>query len=91
MRLPVKHAEYKKSFCATKFSLKTQFLRALQFFCLCVFVNKRTAEHFIKSVPSAVVLHEKECPIESEYIDYNRKRIEIFGTLIVDLSFFDSR
>ena len=50
------------------------------------FVNKRTADYIVKSVPSAVVLSEKECPIDTVYVDYNRKRIELMGTLVVDVS-----
>ena len=50
------------------------------------FVNKRTADYIVKSVPSAVVLSEKECPIDTVSVDYNRKRIELMGTLVVDVS-----
>ena len=50
------------------------------------FVNKRTADYIVKSVPSAKVLKENECPIDTVYVDYNRKRIELMGTLIVDVS-----
>ena len=50
------------------------------------FVNKRTADHIVKSVPSAKVFSEKECPIDTVCVDYNRKRIELMGTLIVDVS-----
>ena len=50
------------------------------------FVNKRTADYIVKSVPSAVVLSEKECPIDTVYVDYNRKRIELMGTLVVNVS-----
>ena len=50
------------------------------------FVNKRTADYVLKSVPSAEVLGEKECPIDTVYVDYNRRRIELMGTLIVDVS-----
>ena len=49
------------------------------------FVNKRT-DYIVKSVPSAKVLSEKECPIDTVYVDYNRKRIELMGTLVVDVS-----
>ena len=50
------------------------------------FVNKRTAEYIAKSVPSAVVLDEKECPIDMVYVNYNPKRNHLFGTLIVNVS-----
>ena len=45
------------------------------------FVNKRKAEYIVKSVSSAVVLDEKECPIDTVYVDNIRKCIELFGTL----------
>ena len=50
------------------------------------FGNKRTAEYIVKSVPSAVILNEKERPIDRVYVDYNQKRIDLFGTLMVDVS-----
>ena len=50
------------------------------------FVNERSADYIVKSVPSAKVFGEQECPIETVYVDYNRKRIELMGTLIVDVS-----
>ena len=50
------------------------------------FVNKTTVEYIVKSVHSAVVINEKERPIDTVYVDYSRKRIDLFGTLIVDLS-----
>ena len=40
----------------------------------------------MKSVPSAKVFSEQESPIDTVYVDYNRKRIELMGTLIVDMS-----
>ena len=43
------------------------------------FVNRRTVEHIVKSLPSAVVIIEKEYPIDLVYVDYNRKRIELMG------------
>ena len=49
------------------------------------FVNKRTADYIVKSVPSAKVLSEKECSIDTVYVDYN-KRIELMGTRIVVVS-----
>ena len=50
------------------------------------FVNKRTADNIVKSVPSAKVFRKQERPIDTVYVDYNRKRIELTGTLIVDVS-----
>ena len=50
------------------------------------FVNKRTADYIVKSVPSAKVFSEQERTIDTVYMDYNRKRIELMGTLIVDVS-----
>ena len=50
------------------------------------FVNKRTADYIMKSVPAAKVFSEQECPIDTVYVDYNRKRIELLGTLIVNVS-----
>ena len=50
------------------------------------FVNKRTADYIVKSAPSAKVLSDKECPMDTVYVDYNRNRIELMGTLIVDVS-----
>ena len=50
------------------------------------FVNKRTTDYIVKSVPSAVKLSEKESPIDTVYVDYNRKRIELMGTLVVYMS-----
>ena len=50
------------------------------------FVNKRTADYILKSVPSAKIFSEQERPIDTVYVDYNRKRIDLFGTLIVDVS-----
>ena len=41
------------------------------------FVNKRTADYIVKSVPSAKVFSEQESPIDTVYVDYNRKRIEL--------------
>ena len=49
------------------------------------FVNNSTADYLLKSVPSAVVLSEKDCPIDTVYVDYNRKIIELMGTLFVDV------
>ena len=37
-------------------------------------------------MPSAVVLSEKECPIDTVYVDFNRKRIELMDDLVVDVS-----
>ena len=50
------------------------------------FVNKRTADYIMKSAPSAKVFNEQERPIDTVYVDYNRERIELLGTLIVDVS-----
>ena len=50
------------------------------------FVNKRTADYIVKTVPSAKVFSKQERPIDTVYVDYNRKRIELMGTLIVDVS-----
>ena len=50
------------------------------------FVNKRTADYIVKSVPSAKIFSKQESPIDTVYVDYNRKRIELMGTLIVDVS-----
>ena len=50
------------------------------------FVIKRTADYIVKSMPSAIVLSEKECPIDTAYVDNKRKRIEMMGTLVVDVS-----
>ena len=50
------------------------------------FMNKRTADYIVKTVPSANVFSEQERPIDTVYVDYNRKRIELMGTLIVDVS-----
>ena len=50
------------------------------------FVNKRTADYIVKSVPSAKVFSKQESPIDTVYVDYNRKRIELMGTPIVDVS-----
>ena len=50
------------------------------------FVNKRTSDYIVKSVPSGKVFSEQERPIDTVYVDYNRKRIELMGTLIVDVS-----
>ena len=49
-------------------------------------VNKRTADYIVKTVPSAKVFSEQERPIDTVYVDYNRERIELMGTLIVDVS-----
>ena len=32
------------------------------------------------------MLNEKECPIDMVCVDYNRKRIDLFSTLILDVS-----
>ena len=50
------------------------------------FVNKRTSDYIVKTVPSAKVFSEQERPIDIVYVDYNRKRIELMGTLIADVS-----
>ena len=50
------------------------------------FVNKRTAEFLIKQATSAVVLDKTECPIDTVYVDFIRKKIKGFGTLIIDVS-----
>ena len=54
------------------------------------FVNERTAdckrENGVESVPSSVILSEKESPIVTMYVYYNRKRIELMGTLVVYVS-----
>ena len=50
------------------------------------FVNKKTADYILKTVPSAKVFTVQESPIDTLYVDYNRKRIELMGTLILDVS-----
>ena len=50
------------------------------------FVNKKTADYIVKTVPSAKVFSDQERPIDTVYVDYNRKRIELMGTLILDVS-----
>ena len=50
------------------------------------FVNKKTADYILKTVPSAKVFTVQESPIDTVYVDYNRKRIELMGTLILDVS-----
>ena len=50
------------------------------------FVNKRTADYIVKSVPSAKVFSKLESPIDTVFVDYDRKKIELMGTLIVDVS-----
>ena len=49
-------------------------------------MNKRTADHIVKPVPSAFRLHEKEFQVDTAYVDYNQKRIDLFGTLNGDVS-----
>ena len=46
-------------------------------------MNNLTADFFVKSVTSTVVLIEKECPIDMMSVVYDQKRIELFGTLYV--------
>ena len=65
---------------------KTFFKATVDTGSLASFVNKKTADYIAKSVPSAKVLSEKECPIDTVNVVYNRKRIELMGTLIVDVS-----
>ena len=50
------------------------------------FVNKKTADYILKTVPSAKVFTVQESPIDTVYVDYNRKRIELMGTLVLDVS-----
>ena len=50
------------------------------------FVNKKTADYIVKTVPSAKVFSDQERPIDTVYVDYNRKKIELMGTLILDVS-----
>ena len=50
------------------------------------FVNKKTADYIVKTVPSAKVFSIQERPIDTVYVDYNRKRIDLMGTLILDVS-----
>ena len=50
------------------------------------FVNKKTADYIVKTVPSAKDFSNQERPIDTVYVDYNRKRIELMGTLILDVS-----
>ena len=50
------------------------------------FVNKKTADNIVKTVPSAKVFSIQERPIDTVYVDYNRKRIDLMGTLILDVS-----
>ena len=50
------------------------------------FVNKKTAEYIVKTAPSAKVFGIQERPIDTVYVDYNRKRIDLMGTLILDVS-----
>ena len=45
------------------------------------FVNKTTVEYIVKSVHAAVVINEKECPIDTVYVNYSRKRIELLSSL----------
>ena len=50
------------------------------------FVNKKTADYILKTVPSAKIFTVQESPINTVYVDYIRKRIELMGTLIMDVS-----
>ena len=50
------------------------------------FVNKKTADYILKTVLSAKVFTVQESPIDTVYVDYNRKRIELMGILILDVS-----
>ena len=50
-----------------------------------LFMNRRTADS-LDSVPLAFILDEKKSPIDTVYVDYNWRRIEVFGTLVVDVS-----
>ena len=50
------------------------------------FVDKRTADYTMESVPSAKIFSELERPIDTVYVNCNRKRIDLFGALIVDVS-----
>ena len=53
------------------------------------FVNRRTADTLVNFVPSAHILDEQDCPIDTVYVDYKRRRVELFGTLVVDVLFLD--
>ena len=50
------------------------------------FVIKKTADYIVNSVPSAKFFSIQERPIDTVYVDYNRKRIDLMGTLILDVS-----
>ena len=50
------------------------------------FVKKKTADYILKTVPSAKIFTVQESPIDTVYVDYNRKKIELMGTLIMDVS-----
>ena len=48
-------------------------------------INRQTADIIVKSVPSALILDEQDCPIDTVHVDYNQRRIELFGILVVDV------
>ena len=50
------------------------------------FINRQTADIIVKYVPSALILDEQDCPIDTVHVDYNQRRIELFGVLVVDVS-----
>ena len=50
------------------------------------FVNKETADYIVKTVLSAKVFSIQERPIDTVYVDYNRKKIDLMGILILDVS-----
>ena len=50
------------------------------------FVKKKTADYIVKTVPSAKVFSIQERPIDTVYVDYNMKRIDLMGTMILDVS-----
>ena len=49
------------------------------------FINKKTADVLLKSGASVKLLSTSELPIDTHYVDYNRRTIKLFGTLIADV------
>ena len=49
------------------------------------FINKKTADVLLKSGASVKLLSTSELPIDTHYVDYNRRTIKLFGTLMADV------
>ena len=50
------------------------------------FINKKTTDILVKSGANIKLLSTSELPIDTHYVDYNRRIIKLFGTLIANVS-----